>query len=108
SPPGRRPRGPVDHPAVLVHDCSLWRLSAPASARSSRLENPVEGLVLYTSHARRDPCRSSTFFRLGFDLNFVINSQAFQQEAPCPFPLGAGLFEVQSVRCGFLTVPEDW
>ncbi len=35
-------------------------------------------------------------------------SSAFQQEAPCPFPLGAGLFEVQSVRCGFLTVPEDW
>src|SRR6202040_82251 len=67
--------GSVDHPAVLVHDCSLWRLSAPASGRSSWLENPVEGLVLYTSHARRGPCRSSTFFRLGFNLNFVINSQ---------------------------------
>jgi len=33
-------------------------------------------------------------------------SSAFQQ-ARCPFPVGAGLAEGQTVRCGFLTVPED-
>lgn len=33
---------------------------------------------------------------------------AFQQETPCPFRLGAGLVGVQSIRCGFLSVPEDW
>ena len=34
-------------------------------------------------------------------------SSAFQVTY-CPFPPGAGLVEGQNVRCGFLTVPEDW
>jgi pimeloyl-ACP methyl ester carboxylesterase len=34
-------------------------------------------------------------------------SSAFH-EAHCPFPLGAALVEGQNVRCGFLSVPEDW
>jgi len=29
-------------------------------------------------------------------------------EAHCPFPLGVALVEGQNVRCGFLSVPEDW
>jgi pimeloyl-ACP methyl ester carboxylesterase len=32
----------------------------------------------------------------------------FQQVTPCPFGLGVGLIEAQSVRCGWLSVPEDW
>ena len=34
-------------------------------------------------------------------------SSAFQV-THCPFPLGAALVEGQNVRCGFLTVAEDW
>jgi pimeloyl-ACP methyl ester carboxylesterase len=30
------------------------------------------------------------------------------QVAHCPFALGAALIEGQNVRCGYLTVPEDW
>jgi pimeloyl-ACP methyl ester carboxylesterase len=32
----------------------------------------------------------------------------FQEQTPCPFQLGADLVGVKTVRCGWLTVPEDW
>jgi len=35
-------------------------------------------------------------------------TSAFQQVTPCPFRLSAGLLEAKSVRCGWLSVPEDW
>src|SRR5450755_1419813 len=35
-------------------------------------------------------------------------TSAFQQQTPCPFGLGGGLIDTQSVRCGWLSVPEDW
>ena len=85
---GRRRLGsgashPVDRPAVLVHDCALWRLSGTQRGRPTRLENPVERLVLHASSARRGPCSCSTSFRLGFDLKIVINSQTTSKVQPC-------------------------
>src|SRR5438067_7201314 len=35
-------------------------------------------------------------------------TSTFQQVTPCPFRLSAGLLEAKSVRCGWLSVPEDW
>ncbi len=35
-------------------------------------------------------------------------TSAFQQQTPCPFRLSTGLLEAKSVRCGWLSVPEDW
>ncbi len=91
---------PQDAPASAHPPKTQWRLTARHPLRLLLVAMMVVVLVVLAG--------GYGVFRAVSPPTARQATSAFQQEAPCPFRLGAGLVEVQSVRCGFLTVPEDW
>lgn len=67
----------------------------------------LAGLYVYLLITRRGPAHPGTASATVTASAATASSAAFHN-AVCPFKVGTGIKEGQGVRCGFLTVPEDY